>query len=647
MRLRLGLDKWILGFTRSLSLRGKIVVLYVLILLLPTLVLSSGAVYLVIRSFHHSYVNTAEEAVRQTAQIVDFSKKSYDLLAVRTATDGELIARLGREYADMSEKVDTVNYVDRTFLITSKYLPGIADFRIYHTNGTLVEDGQLLWRPEAGRQLAGMDELAWYERAQRSPNPLFWSSVPGKPSQSVLTRKIIDNSGELLGMVYILLNYDAVFGELLDHPFNDGSLYIVDDNRRILAATSRAEIGKRLQMSDWPEAGTSGAAAGADALEELGAAAGPDSLEAPGAAEAPKAAQGKGAQAPAASAASKGAQDAGTLDLTGTKDMLMTQPLSSHWTLVALMRTKHLDDQNRLILILIVGIITFFLLLSLSLMTTIVRNIVRRIRKLGTRMGDLSRGEFEAAVRYSENDELGELENRFNFMSERLGKLVEDITKSSLAEKEQAFKALQAQINPHFIYNSLGLLRWRAMDANDEEQIRIIDALTTFYRTTLNNRIGVIRIRDELEHVRAYLDICQFRYPDKVRVEWDIDDEALDCYTIKTVLQPIVENCYLHGAITRRPDAVIRIAVVRDGETVRMSVFDNGQGIPAAVLREIGRGTHAGKGGGFGTPNIKERLALYFGSGAAMTIESEAGAWTHVSVAFPASAEEPAIRREA
>ncbi|SFJ79432.1 two-component system, sensor histidine kinase YesM [Paenibacillus sp. UNC496MF] len=631
MRLRLGLDKWILGFTRSLSLRGKIVVLYVLILLLPTLVLSSGAVYLVIRSFHHSYVSTAEEAVQQTAQIVDFSKKSYDLLAVRTATDGELIARLGRDYADMSENVDTVNYVDRTFLITSKYLPGIADFRIYHTNGTLVEDGQLLWRPEAGRQLAGMDERAWYERAKRSPNPLFWSSVPGKPNQSVLTRKIIDNSGELLGMVYVLLNYDAVFGELLDHPFNDGSLYIVDDNRRILAATNRAEIGKRLHMKDWPAAGAAGSAAGSDALEGLGAAAGSDALEAPG----------------AASSSSNTGPDAGTLDLTGTKDMLMTQPLSSHWTLVALMRTKHLDNQNRMILILIVGIITFFLLLSLSLMTTIVRNIVRRIRKLGTRMGDLSRGEFEAAVRYSENDELGELENRFNFMSERLGKLVEDITKSSLAEKEQAFKALQAQINPHFIYNSLGLLRWRAMDADDQEQIRIIDALTTFYRITLNNRIGVIRIRDELEHVRAYLDICQFRYPDKVRVEWDIDDEALDCYTIKTVLQPIVENCYLHGAITRRPDAVIRIAVVRDGETIRMSVFDNGQGIPASVLREIERGAHVGKGGGFGTPNIKERLALYFGSGAALTIESEAGAWTHASVSFPASAEEPAIRREA
>ncbi|WP_225446137.1 cache domain-containing sensor histidine kinase [Paenibacillus rhizovicinus] len=620
--MRQRLDKWILGFTRRMRLRGKIVVLYVMILLLPTLVLSSGAVYWVIRSFHQSYTNTAEEAVQQTAQVVDFSKKSYDLLAVRTATDGELIARLGREYADMTEVVDTVNYVDRTFLITSKYLPGIADFRIYHTNETLVQDGQLLWRPEA-RKLSGMDERSWYDEAKKSQNPLFWSSVPGNPNQSVITRKIIDNTGNLLGMVYILLNYDAVFGELLDHPFNGGSLYIVDDAHRILAATDRSEIGKRLQLKAW-DAGSLTGTAGA-------------------------AATGTGTSVASNAASSAEDEKKGSVvDLSDTKEMLLTQPLSSHWTLVALMRTKHLDNQNRMILILIVSIVTFFLLLSMSLMTTIVRNIVRRIRKLGMRMGDLSRGEFEASVRYSQNDELGDLENRFNSMSERLGRLVEDITKAGLAEKEQAFKALQAQINPHFIYNSLGLLRWRAMDADDGEQIQIIDALTTFYRITLNNRISSIRIRDELEHVKAYLDICQFRYPGRVKVEWDIDEGALDFYTVKTVLQPIVENCYLHGAITRKPGAVIRIAVAREaGNMIRMSVYDSGQGIPAHVLAAIGQGTHVGKGGGFGTPNIKERLALYFGSGAALTIDSEPGAWTLVSVVFPACSAEPMIRREA
>src|SRR5689334_10102535 len=113
--MRRHMEKWIIGVTRKLNLRSKILVLYGLILLLPTLALGTGAIYLVIRSFTQSYMAAADEAVRQSAKMVEFSKMSYDLLAVRTATDGELIARLGREYTDMPEIVDTVNYVDRTF----------------------------------------------------------------------------------------------------------------------------------------------------------------------------------------------------------------------------------------------------------------------------------------------------------------------------------------------------------------------------------------------------------------------------------------------------------------------------------------------------------------------------------------------------
>ncbi|WP_168123277.1 histidine kinase [Paenibacillus sp. HB172176] len=596
--MRISFARWIIRFTRGMSLRGKLLALYVLILLLPTLLLGSGAVYMIFQGFHRSYLSAVDETARQTAQIVDFSKRSYDLLAVRTATDGELVARLARQYDDMAEVVDTVNYVDRTFLITSKYLPGIVDFRIYHTNDTLVQDGQLLWRPE-NRRIAGQDESSWYREAIASSDSLRWRSVPGNAKRSYITHKIIDRTGTPLGLVYILLNYDVVFGELLDHPFHDkGSLFIVDHDRRILASTDRGYIGERLALSEWPGTPTSD---------------------------------------------STGKDD--WLDLSNSRELLIVKPLSSGWNVVTSTAMKQLSAQNRTILLLIIGITIFFLLLSVSLMLTVVQNIVRRIRKLGYRMGDLSRGEFEAAIRYNERDELGELENMFNLMSERLGKLVEDITQAGLQEKEQAFKALQAQINPHFIYNSLGLLRWRAMDAQDEEQIQIIDSLTTFYRLTLNNQISVIRIRDEVEHVKAYLDICQFRYPGKVRIEWKIDESALELYTIKTVLQPIVENSYLHGGIIRKQDAVIRISIKRQNGRVAMSVYDNGQGIPENLLRQLSEGVHAGKGNGFGSANIKDRLTLYFGADADYTFESALGEWTLVTIDFPACQAEPSMRK--
>lgn len=608
-RLRRHLEKWIIGATRKLNLNSKILVLYGLILLLPTLALGTGAIYIVIRSFTQSYISAADETVRQSARMVEFSKRSYDLLAVRTATDGELIARLGREYTDMSEIVDTVNYVDRTFLITSKYLPGIADFRIYHTNETLVQDGQLLWRPE-DRLLSGMVERSWYREGLEADTPLLWSNAPNDRKMNIITRKIIGPSGDVLGLVYILLNYDAVFGELLDHPFKgSGSLYIVDAAHRILAASDPAAIGNRVLLKDEASPRDYN-----DAVEGGG----------------------------------------NVLDLSRNHELQIVKSLESGWKVVALINMKYMDRQNVTILLLIVGITALFLLLSVSLMMTIVKNIVWRIRKLGARMSDVAQGEFEATVRNQGRDELGDLEDVFNSMSERLGRLVEDITRAGLMEKEQAFRSLQAQINPHFIYNSLGLLRWRAMDVKDDEQIRIIDALTTFYRLTLNNQISVIRVRDELEHVRAYLDICQFRYPDRVRVEWEIDEAALDCYTIKTVLQPIVENCYQHGEIARRPDARIVITASAADGRLRLAVYDNGLGMAETTMRELEAGQYANSpskawsgGNGFGIANIRKRLALYFGSDASLQFSGERGSWTRVELEMPSTSSPPQIRREA
>lgn len=598
--MKLWLERRIIGFTKGMDLYGKILSMYILILLIPTLLLGSGAIFLVIQSFHNSFLATVDEAVRQTARNVDFGKQSYDLLAVRTATDGELMSRLGREYTDRADIVDTVNYVDRTFLLTSKYLPGIADFRIYHTNDTLVQDGQLLWRPE-GRPLAGRDEQSWFEEVVHSPDSLHWASVPGNPDQIVLSRKIISPTGSILGAVYILLNYDAVFGDLLGQPFKgNGSLYIIDSSRQILAGTDREFIGSRM-LTD-AEAGG----------------------------KAPKPA------------------DAHFYNPHATKALVISKPLSSGWQVVAVIHAKFVDGQNWTVLILMIGIMAFFLLLSIFLMLTIIKNIVLRIRRLGNRMSDLSRGEFEVMVRSSGHDELGELENIFNSMSGRLGKLVQDIRTAGVMEKEQAFKALQAQINPHFVYNSLGLLRWRALDLQDAEQLRIIDALTVFYRLTLNNNISVVPIAEELQHVRAYMEIQQLRYPDRVQVEWEIDEKALSYYTVKTILQPVVENCYQHGSITRKKDALIIISVRHEQDNIVITVFDNGKGISAEELEEIraGRTVSKNRSNGFGTANIKERLSLYFGGEASFEIESEAGEWTLVTIKFPACAEPMSLGRE-
>ncbi|MNZ92087.1 Sensor histidine kinase YehU [compost metagenome] len=304
-----------------------------------------------------------------------------------------------------------------------------------------------------------------------------------------------------------------------------------------------------------------------------------------------------------------------------------------------------LESQSKMILYGIITIIFIFLLCSTFLMMTVLKNVVWRIRKLGTRMYDVSQGQFDVSIRNTDKDELGELEILFNSMSSRLGKLVEDITQAKLKEREQSFKALQAQINPHFIYNSLSLLRWRALDLQDEQQLHTIDALTAFYRLALDNKVNVTQIKGELDHVKAYLDIQEMRYPGRVTIEWHIDPDLLELYTIKLLLQPIVENCYLHGNITGRKDAIIRISAQLEQDRVRFEVFDNGRGIPADMLEQIRLGKQVGNGNGFGTANIRERLQLYFEHMHEFTVDSKENEWTAVTITIPACIHRPQIRR--
>ncbi|MDQ0897557.1 sensor histidine kinase [Paenibacillus sp. V4I7] len=593
--MRLWIERHIIRLTRTMKLRGKIVVFYGLVVFIPTIFFGVGAGYLALQNVRANYMLTINEAVRQTSQSVEFRKQSYDLLANRAGTDGELISRLARTYENMSEQLESANYVDRSFTLMSRYLPGIVDFRIYHANATFVEDGGLLWKP-ADRSLAGVDEMSWYHSVLNSPFVLQWSNVPGDNAHLIVSRKITNASGNFLGAIYMLLDYDIVFGELMDSPFTgSGSLYLLDEHDRIVAASDRSMIGE-------PASDT--------ALSKLWASV--DRAES--------------------------IMDGG--------DYFTVRRLNGEWKVAALIQMRHLENQSAVTVYSIVAITVFFLFLSTFLVLIVLKNVVLRIRKLGDRMSDIAEGDFDVSVQSRSRDEVGDLEIMFNQMTGRLGNLVDMLSSAKLKEKESSFQALQAQINPHFIYNSLSLLQWRALDQGDQIQVETIEALTTFYRFALDNKSNVTLIRNELEHVRAYLDIQQLRYPGRVRAHWELDEDVLDLYSIKLILQPIVENAYIHGRIFTRPDACIAISIKRCNNEVRFQVRDNGIGMDPFTLALIRNGEKAGNGNGFGLSNISERLHLYFGEAGKLKIESTPEAGTVVTIGLPACTDKPHIQRE-
>ena len=240
----------------------------------------------------------------------------------------------------------------------------------------------------------------------------------------------------------------------------------------------------------------------------------------------------------------------------------------------------------------------------------------------------------------SETLELGQAIQR---MVERLRKLTDDMVKEHEAKQKSELNALQAQINPHFLYNTLDIIVWMIENGQREDAVRVVTALARFFRISLSKGRNIIPVKDELEHVRNYLLIQGMRYRNKFRYTIDATPEAEGMSTIKLVVQPIVENAIYHSMEFMDGDGLIEIrAGVEDGR-LTITVTDNGLGMTPDVVErllttgpESNRPGSSKKGSGIGLKNVQERIRLYFGAEYGVSIDSEPDEGTTVTLHLPA-----------
>ena len=211
------------------------------------------------------------------------------------------------------------------------------------------------------------------------------------------------------------------------------------------------------------------------------------------------------------------------------------------------------------------------------------------------------------------------------------------------AKRKTELNALQAQINPHFLYNTLDIIVWMVENEQPTEAVRLVTALARFFRISLSGGRNVIPVRDELEHVRNYLVIQEMRYKNKFHYQIHAEDETLGLSTIKLMIQPIVENAICHGMEFMDETGLITIdAAIQDGDLV-IAVKDNGLGMTEEQVARLldpnappEAAPRAKKGSGVGLQNVQSRIRLYFGPGYGLTIESEPDLGTKVTFRLPA-----------
>lgn len=271
----------------------------------------------------------------------------------------------------------------------------------------------------------------------------------------------------------------------------------------------------------------------------------------------------------------------------------------------------------------------------------IVLGITRPIQNLCEVTKVAGSGDFGVRAKEESGDELVLLSISFNHMVEQIGNLVEDIRIEQMNLKATELKLLQAQINPHFLYNTLDAIIWLAESGEKNQVVFMVSALSDFFRTTLSKGRDFVSVSEEEVHIKSYLKIQQFRYQDILEYDIQIPEELHEYQILKMTLQPLVENALYHGIKNKRRLGHIQVKGRKENDTLVFQIYDDGMGIRPEKLEYIkkvisGDIQDHDNPSGFGLFNVEQRVRLNYGARYGIRINSAYREWTEVTVTIPA-----------
>lgn len=275
-------------------------------------------------------------------------------------------------------------------------------------------------------------------------------------------------------------------------------------------------------------------------------------------------------------------------------------------------------------------IILFCFTLVMIFCTLLSKVVVRPLEALAQNMKLIEKGNLSITVSYNSTDEIGSLIHAFKKMIERLKHLINEVLQSKITQQEYEMKALQAQINPHFLYNSLSLINAKAILSDQEEISQMAQLLSTFYRTTLNKGNSFTTVKDEIQNTMAYAQIQKIMHSNNFDIIYDIDESIYPYMIPNLLLQPLVENAIIHGIDHKEiPDkGILTISCYQEENALVFKVMDNGCGMTEEQCNNI----LTSKSTGYGVQNVHHRVILYYGTEYGLKYTSTKGLGTCVTL---------------
>ena len=291
-------------------------------------------------------------------------------------------------------------------------------------------------------------------------------------------------------------------------------------------------------------------------------------------------------------------------------------------------------SQIRLFLI---GIFGTFFVVAVLLALWLSRVVCEPLRSMTGTVEKVGEGDLSLRTEVVTADEIGTLGKEFNHMLDYIEDLIAKVIEEEQQKKDAELEALQYQITPHFMYNTLNSIKFAAFLKGEKELAGLIGDFVELLQASINKKGSFLSVADEIHILKNYIHLQDFRYQGSFQVEYDISEEAYSCYIPRLILQPLVENALLHGIDIKRQKGKIRICGKIEEERLILVVADNGRGMTEEQIRNLFN-SHAKKTNGLsavGVPNVKERLELYYGEKGGMKYDSSSGGTT-VTVFLPA-----------
>lgn len=557
-----------------MKLKYRLAWIYVITAILPVIVLLTFSYAQMKDILTERDTKSIQSFVNQAGASVDSQLEIYNNLS-NYITFNETISRIvSYEYKSDYELYDQLVSIFDPMLSSLKYFHDDVNKVTIYTDGDIKHD----------TTLAPIDEIAgekWFTSAKENTQIQWFADSETHTLISVRKMSMLYQEN-VLGILYINVDYDGIFKPFAENTEDNYGIYIVDSKGGLVYGYNRFAdeyVDKELDFETF-----------CGLQKENG----------------------------------------------GKKYTIISRELeTADWT-VYMYEPKELvlHSAKPMVLMIFVAAAVIFIGAVVAIATTS-RFLIARVEQLQQNMREVEKGNFAVRIHSDKKDELGELMNGFDHMVSRINTLITEVYESRINQKEYEMRALRAQINPHFLYNSLSLINWKALESDREDISRITLELSNYYRTSLNKGKNTLTLEQELSNMRSYLHIQQLMHDNDFDVVVDVEERILPYESLNLILQPLVENAIDHGIDLKtdgRGCITVKGWLQEEKGDICLTVSDNGAGMD----KETAESFLGAESKGYGARNVNERIRLYYGEEYHLDVESIQGEGTTITIHFPA-----------